>query len=155
MRPLVLLAALALTWSALDARTLGAQTSPQPTGPGYLVIAHPNNPLRALDQDRIADIFLKKVAFWPNNERIRPIDLPPSSSARKQFSRDVLRRSVQAVKAYWQQRIFSGLSLPPPELATDAAVVDYVLANRGAIGYVSGSAILRGARVLFTGRPSE
>jgi hypothetical protein len=52
------------------------------------------------------------------------------------------------VKAYWQQLIFSGRDVPPPELESDDAVVAYVLAHRGSIGYVSGMAELKNARVL-------
>jgi hypothetical protein len=44
--------------------------------------------------------------------------------------------------------IFSGRSLPPPELGSDDEVLRYVLAHPGAIGYVSGAANLRGAKVL-------
>jgi hypothetical protein len=50
------------------------------------------------------------------------------------------------VKNYWQQRIFSGRDLPPPELDSDEAVVSYVLSHRGALGYVSGAAKLDKAK---------
>jgi hypothetical protein len=52
------------------------------------------------------------------------------------------------VKAYWQQRIFSGRDVPPPEFATDQEVVAYVLAHEGAVGYVSPGAELRGLQVV-------
>jgi hypothetical protein len=60
----------------------------------------------------------------------------------------VLKRSVLVVKTYWQQRIFSGRGIPPPELDSDALVVEYVLKHRGAVGYVSGVCELGGAKVL-------
>ena len=37
---------------------------------------------------------------------------------------------------YWQQRIFSGRDVPPPEFELDREVVEYVLKHAGAIGYV-------------------
>jgi hypothetical protein len=52
------------------------------------------------------------------------------------------------VRAYWQQRIFSGRDVPPPELDSDQQVVDYVMKYPGAIGYVSGAADLKGARAV-------
>jgi hypothetical protein len=55
---------------------------------------------------------------------------------------------VAAIKAYWQQRIFSGRGVPPPELGTDAHVVAYVLKYDGAVGYVSAAAELEGTRVV-------
>jgi hypothetical protein len=60
----------------------------------------------------------------------------------------VLKRSVQAVKTYWQQRIFSGRGVPPPELESDDAVVRYVENNPGALGYISGTAALGKTKVL-------
>ena len=52
------------------------------------------------------------------------------------------------MKTYWQQRIFSGHDVPPPELDSDDDVVTYVLKHEGAIGYVAGGANLNGAKVL-------
>ena len=74
------------------------------------------------------------------------VDQRSTSNARQRFSDSVLRRSVAAVKNYWQQRIFSGRDLPPPELESDEAVVSYVVNHRGALGYVSGSAKLDKAK---------
>jgi hypothetical protein len=67
---------------------------------------------------------------------------------RRRFSDEVLHRSVSEVKSYWQQRIFSGRDVPPPELDTDDQVVTYVLRHAGAVGYVSAEAALNGTKVL-------
>ncbi len=69
---------------------------------------------------------------------IRPADLVPGSPARRKFTEEILKRSVEAVRGYWQQRIFSGRDVPPPEVETDEEVVKYVLKYTGAVGYVSG-----------------
>jgi len=98
--------------------------------------------------DTLAQVFLKKTTVWGDGESIRPVDLPAESSARRHFSDDVLERTVQAVKSYWQQRIFSGRGVPPPELETDEGVVAYVTKHRGGVGYVSPSAEVAKAKVL-------
>ena len=79
---------------------------------------------------------------------IRPAVLAPESSVRRAFTRDVLNRSVEAVKGYWQQRIFSGRDVPPPEFQRDDEVVQFVLKHEGGVGYVSGTANVDGCRVL-------
>lgn len=96
----------------------------------------------------LEDAFLKKVKTWPNGETIRPVDLEPGSSARQRFTAEVLRRPVAAVLAYWQQCIFSGRNVPPPELDTDEKVLSYVKKYPGAVGYVSGSAYVSGVKVI-------
>jgi hypothetical protein len=55
---------------------------------------------------------------------------------------------VSEVKSYWQQQIFSGRSVPPVEKASDAAVVKFVEATAGAVGYVAPDAPTGGLRVL-------
>jgi len=115
---------------------------------GYQVIVHPNAPSTAVDRQFLEDAFLKKVTMWPRGEAIRPADLTPNSNVRREFTEAVLKRSVEAVRSYWQQRIFAGRDLPPPEFNTDDNVVKYVLTHEGAVGYVSGSANLKEAKVL-------
>jgi ABC-type phosphate transport system substrate-binding protein len=126
--------------------TLFAQT--RPAAPAYRVIVHPDNPATAVDRSFLADAFLKKTTTWPDREKIRPVDLAPKSPVRRQFTEEVLRRSVEAVRVYWQQRIFTGRDLPPPELDTDEEVVKYVLKHEGAVGYVSGDADPQGTKIL-------
>jgi ABC-type phosphate transport system substrate-binding protein len=116
--------------------------------PAYRVIVHPSNPASGVDRKFLADAFLKKSTRWPNQELIRPVDLDAATSTRRTFTREVLARSVSAVRNYWQQSIFSGRDVPPPELDSDEEVVRYVLRHSGAVGYVSGSANVSGAKIL-------
>lgn len=116
--------------------------------PAYEVIVNPSNPTASVDRDFLTSAFLKKTTEWPFGPVIRPVDLAPTSAARRRFSDEVLHRSVAEVKGYWQQRIFSGRDVPPPELDTDEQVVAFVLKHEGGVGYVSGGAELNGTKVV-------
>jgi ABC-type phosphate transport system substrate-binding protein len=118
------------------------------SSPAFRVIVNPQNPTDAAEKKFLTDLFLKKLSHWSGLEPVRPVDLRPDSPARRAFTEQVLRRSVADVKHYWQQRVFSGRDVPPPELDSDAGVVAYVLKYQGAVGYVSGTGDLRGAKVL-------
>lgn len=142
------LPAFALLLSLVLAARGGRVAAEEAPRAAFQVIVHPDNPLTVADRKLLADAFLKKVSRWPDDTPLRPVDLRPRLPARGAFSAAVLKRSTAAVKAYWQQRIFSGRGVPPPELAAEADVVSYVLANRGAVGYVSGDAPVRGAKTL-------
>ena len=111
----------------------------------YRLIVHPSNPAREIDRGFVAQAFLKKVIHWPSGVPIQPIDLDQLSPVRGLERRSV-NRWVEAVKSYWQQMIFSGRGLPPPEVTNDEQVIDFVLHRAGAIGYVSADANLHGAR---------
>ncbi|HET6148540.1 MAG TPA: hypothetical protein VFH68_13485 [Polyangia bacterium] len=115
---------------------------------GFQMIVHPSNPATAVDRRFVVDAFLKKVSRWPNDEVIWPADLDGDSPVRRRFSEQVLRRSVASVKTYWQQLVFSGRDVPPPELDNDWQVVRYVLKHPGAIAYISSGASLEGTKIL-------
>lgn len=116
--------------------------------PDLKIIVHPGNPARVVDKGFLSDAFLKKATRWPSGETIRPLDQRPASAVRRTFTRNVLKRTVAAVRSYWQQRIFSGRDVPPPELDSDESVVAYVERTPGAVGYVSSAAKLGSSREL-------
>jgi ABC-type phosphate transport system substrate-binding protein len=116
--------------------------------PEFRIVVHPQNPNGAVTREFLNDAFLKKATRWKDGESLRPVDLRSDSAVRKRFSQTVLKRSVAAVRSYWAQRIFSGRGVPPPELDSDAAVIEYVLKHRGAVGYVSSATKLGQAKVV-------
>jgi len=142
MRAHLIAAALAL----LPLTGAGAATAPEP--PDFVVIVNVDNPSSSADDRFVANAFLKKVTRWPGGDKIRPVDLAPDARARERFSDRVLDRSVPAVKSYWQQIIFTGRGVPPPELESDEAVIQYVQRYPGAVGYVSGGSDLSGVKIL-------
>jgi ABC-type phosphate transport system substrate-binding protein len=141
-RSLLLVVALVAAVAALAGRLRAAPTS-------YRVIVNPANPNAILERRFVADAFLKKSTRWPGGETIRPVDLGSDSPVRRRFSEEVLGRSVAAVKSYWQQLIFSGRAIPPPELDSEEEVIRYVTRYPGAVGYVSSFGELTGVRVVF------
>jgi ABC-type phosphate transport system substrate-binding protein len=132
-----------LSWACvLLGALLMALVAPTGTAHGdgsneLVVIVNRQNATTVVSKEFVRQAFLKQVTRWQDDESIRPADLFAKSATRRQFSEQVLGRSVEAVKSYWQQRVFSGRDIPPPEFATESAVVEYVQQHPGAIGYVS------------------
>lgn len=119
-----------------------------PAPPPYRVIVNAKNPVTRLPRKLVTEAMLKKTTRWSDGSVIKPVDLVPDSSVRRVFSEEVLKRSVESVRAYWQQIVFSGRDVPPPELANDAEVVKFVASHDGALGYVSGAATLDGVKAV-------
>jgi ABC-type phosphate transport system substrate-binding protein len=115
---------------------------------GFVVIVNPDNPTRSIARDALSDIMLKKVTKWSDGQTVQPVDRDVGSFVRGRFSAIVHRKSVGAIKSYWQQQIFTGRAVPPVELRSDAEVVAYVQRTYGAVGYVASSANLGGTKVL-------
>jgi ABC-type phosphate transport system substrate-binding protein len=115
---------------------------------GFQVIVNDANTTGTLTKAQVTSVFLKKTPRWPNGVSAVPIDQVDSSPARAAFSKDILGKSVAAVASYWQQQIFSGREVPPPQKSGDAAVIEFVKANAGAVGYVAAGAPPSGVKVV-------
>jgi ABC-type phosphate transport system substrate-binding protein len=116
--------------------------------PAYRVIVNPDNPTTSLSKDQVGKMLLKKTTAWKHGGKVLPVDLKVTSKIRNAMSKSIHGRSARAIKSWWNQQIFAGKGVPPTELGSDAKVVSYVLANPGAIGYVSAGASIGDAKVV-------
>lgn len=113
----------------------------------FKVVVHPDNPASELGRGQVSQLLLKKVLRWPDGTPAMPVE-PASERLRRRVAEAVHQRSLNAIRSYWNQQIFSGRDVPPLEKAGDAEVVAYVRANPGAIGYVSPTADVTGVKVV-------
>jgi len=107
--------------------------------PAYRVVVNARNGVPAMSRDELSQLFLKKKTSWSNGQAVAIVDRAETSEVRQKFTEDVHHRQVRAVKRYWQQMIFGGRAVPPPEKASDDEVLAFERANPNAIGYVSAS----------------
>jgi ABC-type phosphate transport system substrate-binding protein len=121
--------------------TLVGSAAPAQSLP-FRVVVHSDNPVGTLTRERVSQLFLKKVTQWQDRSRVVPVEMREALSLRAEFSRRIHQRDVATIKIYWQQMIFAGRSVPPPERASDAEVLEFVQRNPSAIGYVSADATL-------------
>jgi len=102
----------------------------------YKVVVNASNPTAPLSRLKLGEMFLKKSPRWPDGIPVMPVEPSGKSPVRQRFTLEIYGKQVIAISAYWQQMIFSGKGIPPPEKSTDAEVVTYVRDTPGAIGYV-------------------
>jgi ABC-type phosphate transport system substrate-binding protein len=114
----------------------------------FKVIVNAKNPTSSVDREFLRDAYLKKRPTWSNGQTVRPIDLSRRFAIRDQFGRSVLKKSPAQLKSYWNQQVFSGKDVPPPAVDSISDVIAYVVANRGAIGYVPADMDPGGAKVI-------
>jgi ABC-type phosphate transport system substrate-binding protein len=113
-------------------------------GQGYVVVVNAANPVASLTKDDASKLFLGKTVNWESGGRVVAVDQDKSSPVREAFSAAVHGKSAGAVESYWLQQVFAGKGEAPAKLANDAAVLAFVSANRGAVGYVAASAAVSG-----------
>jgi len=101
-----------------------------------------------LSTEELANIYRRKKLFWEDGVPIVPLNLPVTYSLRRSFSHTVLGEMPEEMDAYWSTQYFHGIS-PPYVLASEQAVVEFVVTTPGAIGYVSATAINSHVHVLL------
>ncbi|NMG36541.1 hypothetical protein GRF61_18995 [Azoarcus sp. TTM-91] len=93
------------------------------------------SPVAALGREEVALIFKRKKRLWSDGSRIQPVNLPPSNTIRRAFSSRIFSLLPEEMDEYWRDQYFHG-ELPPYVLGSEEAVVRFVAATPGAIGYV-------------------
>jgi ABC-type phosphate transport system substrate-binding protein len=106
----------------------------------FKIIVNPNNSITSVDRDFLRDAYLKKTTEWGNGAALRPIDLTTRFPQRDRFTEDVVRKTPSQLKSYWNQQIFSGKGVPPPDADSVDDVIGYVIEHPGAVGYIPASA---------------
>lgn len=121
-------ALLLLVWAA----TVPAE---EPARPEIAVIAGSSPPRIATGPSVLRDVFLKRVLVDGDGRPLVPLNLPPDSTLRKAFSERLLGEAPRMLQRYWNERYFQGVS-PPYVVRSQEAMLRFVAATPGAVGYV-------------------
>jgi hypothetical protein len=114
----------------------------------FVLIVNRSNQFDSLNRAKIAFLFLRKVSRWPWGAEAEPIDLALHGSARRWFSKQVLRSTEEQVDEYWiDQRATRGVN-PPVQVPNAAAAKTLVAARPGAIAYIPAAAVDGTVKVL-------
>lgn len=110
---------------------------PAAAGDSFVVVVHKDNPVESISRKELSDIFLKVSSRFTDGSVAVPVDLGEASSTRAAFSKAVHKRTVRAVKWYWQKRRFAVGGSAPGQATSEANLLRFVSTKPGAIGYVS------------------
>ncbi len=114
-----------------------------------LVIVNTANPTESLDKRQVVDLFMGRVAAFPNGAPARSLDFASGSAERAEFYLSLTGKSVAQVDAYWATLIFAGRMSPPKQQNSSAAMISAVAANPAAIGYVPRQRLPAGVKVVM------
>ena len=108
----------------------------------YVVVVNEKNPTTHISRAELSRVFLKRTATWPDGSSALPFDLSATSPVRAAFTLGVHKKPFEVIRAFWDQEIYSGRSVPPKALPTDQAMLHELRGTPGAVGYVSAGADL-------------
>jgi ABC-type phosphate transport system substrate-binding protein len=139
---------LAAACGALCAAQTALAGSPTPAADGYRLVVNPANPASEIARTDAARLFLKKVTTWPDGTPVAAVDQARTAPVRAAFTRDVHKKDVDAVVAYWATLVYSAREMPPQVKRSDDEVLEFVRQTPGAVGYVSAAAATSGVKVI-------
>lgn len=111
---------------------------------------------RSVQADSISVAELRGV-FLENNRSLRdgshvePV-LAKGGEAHEIFLKEYLGKSEDKLRTYYRTLVFTGTGAMPKFLGSDAEIIQYVAATRGAIGYVSRDFPPEGVKTLIIPR---
>jgi ABC-type phosphate transport system substrate-binding protein len=112
-----------------------------------LVIANPGVKANEITKSDLRDVFTGAATALPGGGNVVPI-LLKAGTVHEEFLQVYIGKNDTAYRAGWRSLVFSGQASMPKSLESDAAVVDFVAHNAGAIGYIGKNSPHEGVKVL-------
>jgi hypothetical protein len=111
------------------------------------VVAHPSVALSTISASDLREVFLGGKNTLSDGSSVEPV-LAEAGEPHKTFLRKYVGKSEQALRTYLKSLVFTGKGSMPKSFDSDAEIVKYVAATKGAIGYVSPGSDTAGVKKL-------
>ncbi len=112
-----------------------------------LVIANNSVKSATVAKSDLRDVFTGGLSSLKDGSKVTPV-LLKAGGVNDQFLSEYIGKNDAAFRATWRSLVFSGQASMPKSLDSEAAVVDYVAHNAGAVGYISAATPHDGVKVL-------
>ena len=112
-----------------------------------IVIANPSVKATEISKSDLRDIFTGNATSLPGGGSVVPI-LLKAGTVHEEFLQAYIGKNDTAYRAGWRSLVFYGQASMPKSLDSDAAVVEFVAHNPGAIGYIGKATPHDGVKVL-------
>jgi len=107
-----------------------------------VVIVNKNNSVDALSAGDIRKIYTNSILVWADGAPITIYDLSVQDNMREDFSEKVLGKEAYRIAEEWAHlKITNQAKNPPLTMKSQMLIVRRVSMEKGAIGYVSRSAV--------------
>ena len=113
------------------------------SGTSIAIIINKDNPVSALTAAEVKLYWLRKIKKrWPEiNKNIKPADFKGKTGAQETFYGTVLKMTGSDVDTYFTQKQYESAEKPQDKLTSNAAMIDFVAGEPGAIGYIEAATL--------------
>ena len=114
----------------------------------YYIVVSERSPVTTLSQQEALQLFMGRTRAFPDGRPATPCDIA-SDALRAGFYRSLSGLSLPQVTSYWARLMFSGRSLPPQRLDSEAALIARIQNDPAAIGWLPAAPKQKGLRTLL------
>ncbi|MFD2110634.1 hypothetical protein [Thiorhodococcus fuscus] len=115
-----------------------------------VVVMHAGAGIETLTRDQVINIFLGRFRKLPNGHLAIPIDQDSDHPMKAEFYRRLVGKNPAEIRAYWARLIFSGKTAPPREAKSEEQMIEWLMTQPGAIGYLPTDRLREPLKAVFT-----
>lgn len=113
-----------------------------------LVVVSADASFTRLASNELRDIYLGHRTQILSGLQVVPIDQPEGTAARSEFYANYTGQTSAQIKAHWARQIFTGRGQPPQALSNSREVVERLVSDTKALGYIDPSFLDERLRVV-------
>lgn len=125
--------ALIVTFLILQMQCFASFASPERE---FVLVCHKDCPVDELTSQDVKRIFLGKMKKFPDGSSISVV-MNTEKMVHDRFSRTVLQKSPMQLSNYWKKNLFSGKSILPVFIKTDAEAMRFLSSHANTLSYIS------------------
>ena len=114
-----------------------------------VVVVHKDNPVEQLSRSELIDLFMGKYVAFPDDSKAIPVELEGDHAIKVAFYGKLVGMSLSRVNAYWSRLRFTGRKRAAVFQPDEIELVDYIITNKQAIGYIPQSLITKNLKVVY------
>ena len=105
---------------------------PASANSSIVVVGNTGNKQIQLNRQQVRNLFMGGALPYD----LEAVALPPENQTRVLFNSRVVGLTESRIQSYWAQMRFTGRKKEPKEVDTERAILEYVMKNPGAVGYL-------------------
>jgi len=113
------------------------------------VVVHKNNPVEELSRSELIDLFMGKYVAFPNDVKAMPVELNGDHKIKVEFYQNLVGMTLSRVNAYWSRLHFTGRKRAAVFKLSESDIINFIMANEQAIGYMPQSLITDDLKVVY------
>jgi len=113
------------------------------------VVVNKANPIDKLTRSELIDLFMGKYVAFPDDSKAMPVELKGEHDIKVNFYQSLVGMPLSRVNAYWSRLRFTGRKRVAVFQSNEAELIDYIIANEQAIGYVPQSLLTDDLKVVY------